>query len=278
MTSLVAWIATSPPNWNSVYLASDSRISWNEDSGWNNGKKLFASRNDPDIIGYCGEVLFPSQILSQIIEHIDSGLLFNDEDTPQTKFDKIASIVKQSFLSYPKAINSSNSVWANVNNVSIVYGTRQYLDGQSVIYLWLLNWTKKTGWSESLLSLPLQSGLVEVFGSGKQVVKKYYGKWNKSEIKNTSRIVFGSFCDALKSGEDPRSGGAPQLVSIRRKGSAQSFGVIYNNERYLSGLLADQALLWEGIEWFNELFERCDGQTKAVLKGAQHHARPHNIS
>ncbi|QLE49893.1 hypothetical protein FD724_18565 [Nostoc sp. C057] len=270
MTSLIAWIGIGTSGFNSFYLASDSRISWGGNSTplvWDCGRKLFASKNYPDILGYCGDVLFPSQILMQVIEHIDSGLLFNPDDTPLAKFQNILSIIKQSFLGYP--ILSSDTV-------SIIYCTRQNFFKQQVVYVWNLTW--KTGkWNTNLLTLPIRSGLVQALGSGQKTINTFYEKWNRSEIGNTSRNVFSAFCDALKSGEDRRSCGSPQLVGFYREGSAKSFGVIYNNERYLFGLPVNQDAKWEGVEWRNKLFERCDGKFKVILDGTQRHARPNSI-
>ena len=81
----------------------------------------------------------------------------------------------------------------------------------------------------------------------------------------------------MKSGGDPRSGGAPQLVGLYREGAARSFGVIFNNERYLFGLPVNLDAEWENVEWRNELFERCNAESKTVLEGAQRHSRPTNI-
>ncbi|MEP0886097.1 hypothetical protein NDI49_31680 [Trichocoleus sp. ST-U3] len=270
MTSLIAWIGTGAGGLNSVYLASDSRISWSGNSTplvWDCGRKLFASRKYPDILGYCGDVLFPSQILAQVIEHINADLLFKAEDAPRTKFEKIVSIIKQSFLGYP--------IWSS-DTVSIIYCTRQNFSKQPAAYIWRLTW-KAGEWNTNLLPLPIRSGLVTALGSGEKTINAFYEKWNQSEISNTSRNVFSAFCDALKSGGDSRSGGSPQLVGFYREGSAKSFGVIYNNERYLFGLPVNQDAEWEGVEWRNELFERCDGKDKVALEGTQRHARPNSV-
>jgi len=117
--------------------------------------------------------------------------------------------------------------------------------------------------------LPIMSGLLLATGSGETTLKKFYEKWNNSEIGNTSRNVFGAFCDALKSGGDPRSGGAPQLVGLYREGTAKSFGIIFNNERYLFGLPVNSDAEWEKVEWRNELFERCNAESRTILEGAQ---------
>lgn len=272
MTSIVLWVAVDAHGPTSINLASDSRISWSNAQKishvWDFGRKLFASKKYPEILGYCGDVLFPSQVIGQIVEHIDTGILFDINDAPEIKLQKILKLVQQSFSDYPNNFNE----W---QGSEIVYCTRQNCDVKSIFYAWILRCTSDKGWSVGRpLTIPTTSGIIEILGSGKTIVKKYFNKLNDSELRGTSRIVFTAFCDALKSNEDPRTGGVPQLVAIHRTGTAKSFGVIYNNERYLLGLPVDQEDKWEGVNWRNELFERCDGMTMSVLDGAQRHARP----
>lgn len=270
MTTLIAWIGANR-GFNSIYLASDSRISWGSNVSspvWDYGRKLFASKNYPEILGYCGDVLFPSQVLAQIVEHIDAGLFFKVHETPDKKSEKIFSSLKNSFLGYP--IQQSSQI-------SILYCTRQNIGKQPIVYTWSIS-LKAGTWEMSLLPfLPTMSNLLLAVGSGKMTLTKFYDKWNNSEIGNTSRNVFSAFCDALKSGGDQRSGGAPQLVGLYREGAARSFGVIFNNERYLFGLPVNSDAEWEKVEWRNELFERCNAESRTVLEGAQRHAKPTNI-
>lgn len=270
MTSLIAWIGVAQ-GFSSIYLASDSRISWGSNAPspvWDCGRKLFASKNYPEILGYCGDVLFPSQVLAQIVEHIDAGLFFRVDETPQEKAEKLFSNLKSSFQSYPIQ---------QPNQISVIYCTRQNIGKQPTIYTWSISWEAGI-WKMVLIPfLPYKSGLLIAIGSGERTIESFYDKWNKSEINNTSRNVFSAFCDALKSGEDYRTGGAPQLVGLYRKGAAKSFGIIFNNERYLFGLPVNPDAEWTKVEWRNELFERCDAESRIVLEGAQKHARPTNI-
>ncbi|MGH7752442.1 MAG: hypothetical protein ACREN5_06470, partial [Gemmatimonadales bacterium] len=95
-----------------------------------------------------------------------------------------------------------------------------------------------------------------------------------STVGRTSRTVFGALCDSIASGSDPASGGAPQLAGLYRVGSGQTFGVITAGKRYLLGLCVDDSPALGGVEWRNELFERCDWETGTRLPEAQRHYRP----
>lgn len=269
MTSLVSWIGVDSRSPASIYLASDSRISWGDKSHWDCGRKLFASRNYPEILGYFGDVLFPSQVLGQLIDLIDSDLLFNVEDSPDSKWLKISSTVRKSFEGYPDESS---------HRFSIVYCTREDSGMASIFHMSMLSWEPGEGWTdEQWIDLPKQSDIIAVFGSGEKAISKWYSYWSGTREKRTSRSVFSAFCDALQSEEDEQSGGAPQLVGIYRKGAAESFGVIFKCQRYLLGLPVDESDSLDAVEWRNSLFERCDWRTMKSLEGAQRHSRPRGL-
>lgn len=56
---------------NTQYMAANNRISWKESVQFNYSRKVFAFSNWPDVLGYCGDVLFPSIALNQIVELAD---------------------------------------------------------------------------------------------------------------------------------------------------------------------------------------------------------------
>ena len=76
MTLIVSWLGVDTHGPTSAYIAGDSRISWNSRTKFDYGKKVFSSKEYPEILAYSGDVLFPSIVLSQIIEMIDSNILF----------------------------------------------------------------------------------------------------------------------------------------------------------------------------------------------------------
>ena len=76
MTLIVGWLACDQRGPCSAYIASDSRIS-NTRSFYDNSQKTFALKNTPDILGYCGEVLFTYQILTRITSICDAGMLLS---------------------------------------------------------------------------------------------------------------------------------------------------------------------------------------------------------
>ncbi len=141
--------------------------------------------------------------------------------------------------------------------------------------IFTLSWNAGGGWQEEALPVSAASGIIGAWGSGEAVVDRCYKHWlNTRQGGRTSRSVFSAFCDAIVSGEDPFTGGAPQLVGLYRKGGGVSFGIVYGGARYFLRVPVTDRALVSMVEWRNALFERCDGQTMKRLEGAQRHQRP----
>ena len=107
MTSLIAWIGVDSHGPASAYFASDSRLTWPGSAVWDHGRKLFACRRYPHILGYCGDVLFPIQTLSQITEMIDSDLLLGPSDQGDTCTQRIAAVISSALETYPPGAKQS---------------------------------------------------------------------------------------------------------------------------------------------------------------------------
>lgn len=265
VTTLISWIGVDSRGQSSIYLASDSRISWGKSSSWDNGRKLFVSKNRPDIFGYCGDVLFPTQVLGQIVEQIDQFILFNRGET----FGARAAIV---LTALEIALNATPI--GQQRAFEVIYASRELEGMQSHFQVCRIGWNQSEKWTLVDLELSKHSGLIKGIGTGAAANAKWYDYWQRSDVARTSRSVFGAFCDSLRNGEDPLSGGPPQLVGIYRSGPARSFGVIAGGKRYLNGQVVNSSGTFDHIEWRNELFERCDGNTMKLLSGAQPQPKP----
>jgi len=228
------------------------------------------SRKYPDILGYYGDVLFPSQVLGRVIDLVDADLLFDASDTHQTRQSRISSVLKTSFEGYPRDQVATKTF-------AIIYCTREYEGMASKFHISVMNWSLTSDWTEQWLDIPKESDIIGAFGSGEQIVSKWHARWSRTKEARTSRSVFSAFCDALNSGEDAFSGGAPQLVGIYRKGLGETFGIISKSERFVFGLPVAESEKLGMIEWRNSLFERCDWRTKEPLPEAQRHARPRGL-
>lgn len=215
-----------------------------------------------------GQVLFPSQALSQVQSLIEAGCLFQTDATPEDKRRAIFDLLKYSFLSYPDS---------RAHLFTIVYITRSSSGMDAVFWVFTLTWDGKE-WKEDTPVVPTTSSIIRAWGSGKTAIERWDQRWRKTQQGGrTSRSVFSAFCDALANGEDQFTGGAPQLAGLYRKDRGIIFGVIYNGARHFLGLPVTDHALVSMVEWRNPLFERCDGRTMTRLDAAQQHPRPQGL-
>jgi hypothetical protein len=264
MTLLISWVGVDNHGITSAYIAADSRVSWGEEVNFDHGRKVFAFRCSPDILGYSGDVLFPTMVLSQITEIADRGLLFSFNAPCKERFEAIKEKLIQQFQKYPKMVESITAP-----NLQILHISRDPKEKEFAC--WLIEWNRSAGWSGRNMQMPQQSDILFLLGSGVPEFKDNFSRYSRGPDHGTSRNVFHCFCDTLFKIKDKRVGGAPQLVGIYRKpySPAISFGIIINNKRYFLGAIIDNNANLREVEWRNDLFELCDGITMKKLPKAK---------
>lgn len=265
MTLLISWVGVDPHGITSAYIAADSRVSWNDGTIFDHGRKVFAFRSSPDILGYCGDVLFPTMVLSQITEMANSGLLFSLKATCKDRFEAIKEKLVQQFNSYPRMVDGITAPILQVLHIA-----RDPFDNTK-FSCWLIEWTRVSGWAGKNIPMPPSSGILFSLGSGCVEFNNNYVRYIGGQDHGTSRSVFHCFCDTLFNIKDKKCGGSPQLVGIYRKPNspAVTFGIIRDKKRYFLGAQIDNDVSFSGVEWRNDLFERCDGFTMKRLIDAQ---------
>jgi hypothetical protein len=269
MTLLVAWTGIDTHGPASIYIASDSRITWIKES-FDHARKVFAFRRWPDILGYCGDVLFPSIALNQIVELADAGLLFAPDFSCEQKFEAIVEKLNDLFRAYPQFESGLAA-----NELYIIHASRDQVDSRK-FSCYTIAWTQKGNWSGKERDLPDKSGLLFSLGTGKGEFNANYTRYSVGPNQETSRNVFHCLCDTVARAITSTVGGAPQLVGIYRKPDSPAFntGVIFNNRRYFLGVHIDNLGSFDAIEWRNSNFERCDGRTMQRLPYAQSQPDP----
>jgi hypothetical protein len=265
MTLLVCWAGIDTHGTSSLYMAADSRISWKSPAQFDYARKVFAFSNWPDVLGYCGDVLFPSIALSQIVELADAGLLFSEYFSPKQKFQAIVDKLNDLFRQYP-ALHSGLSK----NSLSIVHGSRDP-DNHKIFFSHSISWSEKKGWYGEEKAMPEASGVLFSLGTGAEEFTESLKRYSDGPTRDTSRAVFHCFCHTLANTTEPTVGGAPQLVGIIRKpkSTAITFGVISNGKRTFLGAHIDNLRNFDTVPWRNENFELCDGSTTQRLPNAQ---------
>jgi len=265
MTLLVAWIGIDSRDPSSIYLVSDSLISWGDEASFDFGRKVFAFGSYPDVLGYCGDVLFPSIAINQIVQLADNGLLFDPDYTCKQKFNAIVNKLNHIFNKYPHMHRHITK-----DSLSIIHASREPSDNKK-FFCHLISWSREKGWYGKEVNLPTSSDVLFSLGSGAKEFNDNYVRYQEGKNKDTSRNVFHCFCDTLINIKDPCCGGAAQLVGIYRKpdSAGKSFGTIYDGKRYFLGVQIDNLSNFNSVEWRNINFELCDGVTMTKLPKAQ---------
>ena len=263
MTILVAFAGVINQKPASLYFLADSRISWGESICWDHAQKVFSSRRTSEIFAFCGDVVFPTQTLGQLIQLSEKNVLFKKNTVPKDKVNIYCNIIQKAFEDYPKgAINSS---------YTIIYGTVY----SNKLYCFSFGYRlKDKSFFLKQHNFPKKSDFICIEGSGKKSFKNFNDKEQTGDWENTTRGVFNAFCKNLKNNKIDSVGGYPQLVSIFPNGATNIYGIsIDKNESFL-GLQADFFEFPEKISWRNENFEIWDPIKKALKKGAQPQPQP----
>jgi hypothetical protein len=250
MTTLVAWMASTLGRTGAVYLASDSRITWSTRGRWDAGRKLFACRTSPDIFGFCGDALFASQVLGQIVDLVDNGLLFHPRARPEKRHAAVYAAIQASHRGRHKAPDG---------DFQIVHVSRHGENADSNFQVWATGYTARTGaWEDS--SLVLDAFTPIAFGSGAKKFIERLERRTRPKESDVNRAAFSAFCDSLAEETDAASGGVPQLVGLYGSRPAQTFGIVYEGVRYLHGLPTG-AVHAGRLEWRDRDFQSIDGRT-----------------
>lgn len=264
---LASWIGVDTHGLTSAYIISDSRLSWkfgNTCKSFDYCRKVFASSEYPEIFGYAGDVLFPSIVLSRIVDMIDNNVLFSKSISCEEKSYRIFDVLSRELQEYPQ--DCINDI------VQIIHISRETIVNEYPKFsVYSYFWSKTHGWTKKEEKIPNKSGLLLVLGSGERDFNEKYAKYARGNNSNTSRNVFHCFINALINTTDVYCGGAPQLVGIYRKpnSNGMNFGLIYNNKRYFLGAEVLNIDNYKQIPWRNDLFEICDGENKTIMYGAQ---------
>lgn len=259
MTLLLAWVGKDSRKISSFYIASDSRITWEKPHKFDFGRKVFALKNSPDILGYCGDVFYPSLILNQILEMDNDQILFKEGSSNQQRSSTLFNLIQDKFESYPAKTVMRDSL-------EIIHVSR---DHEIDFICNIFSWSKKNGWRCTPQVIPDKSEKVIALGTGADEYFQRYLKYYAGFSGKTSRALFQSLTHSLLKMKDLECGGAPQLVGLFNKFNGKNFGVIYNGKSYYLGKEVEPSSDLNKIEWRNELFERCDGLTTKILDGAQ---------
>lgn len=263
MTLLVAWAGIDSRDVASVYIATDSRVSWESGVYFDSAIKTFALSRFPAVIGYCGDSLVSQMLISQAIS-ITEALPVNSSLTLEGVADLIVRIIHRNYQYYPKEKTTGSFR-------IVVCGKKQFSSASDFECYSIdsdFNETKKQE-----IVFPTASGPLVVAGSGKNNFESIYSNIQVSNNPNqsTSRNVFHAFYESISNSTNQTVGGVPQVVYVYRKPNTAGShsGIVQDEKRYIAGQFVDRDIAPNDIQWFNNKFELTDSQTKRRSQGAQ---------
>lgn len=269
MTTLISWLAYSNNKQASIYIASDSRFNWDDNKVWDRGRKIYCSSKYPDILGYAGDVVFCSQIISQTITYIDACNIFEAPFSVERKVETISSLIERSLLLLPQEIIANPEF-----SFSIIYATRE---SKYSFKAFKMSWDNKNKWSVEALPTD-KPGLLYYGGTGGNKYKEMYTNlFSGSDIGGLSRAFFCALQMHVASQADPATGGPLQLAAIFTNGVPKPHGYIESGKRFIYGVEVPEHENINTIRWVNERFENCDGNAMHIAIGEQRQPIPAKI-
>jgi len=252
VTTLICWCGLDSRAPSSLYVVTDSRFSWSPVTKWDRGRKLSVRSHDAAILAFAGDVTFGQNLLVGLSEDALNDAHLEDRLHELSGSFPVGSLEGTAFV-LARRVGEGMEMQFSV--------TAYEYEGRA--------------WHVRSHPIPTEhSDIVCAYGSGKAIALGELRKWVRQDVSGrTSRSVFSAFCDALKSGKDPQTGGAPQLAAIYRKGLAREIGIIWDSEPYIGGLTPPKGMDLTTVAWHNELFEVCDPNTRSRQLGAQPHVR-----
>lgn len=200
MTSLVAVLAVDQRGPSSLYIMTDSRITWKGYVGeWDAGQKTYFSASTPHIFGFCGNASFPPSVARQLTEHLDCGVIDTKRD-PAVTHAQIGGLVDWAL---------SNATNRFFDKFSLFHGCREGDLMQSRFRLWQTEYYQSTNrtYDKEINIRSDVSCLAHIDGSGAAVIGQLKDRWKGTEAESTSRAAIWTFCEALASGTDKYTGG-----------------------------------------------------------------------
>jgi hypothetical protein len=263
MTLLVAWTGIDSRSPASVYIATDSRVSWGTGDYFDYANKTFALKQFPAIVGYCGDSLASQMLISQATAVVDAISDYSRTNL-ENLVDIFVRVIARNYINYP--VNQFSG------SVTIVVCGKETLNSNGDFECYQIV-SKFKNTKKKQLPFPNHSGPIIVAGSGKRDFETLYSTHQDSNNKNksTSRNVFHAFYKTITAGKNPTVGPIPQIASVYRKPKTggSHCGVVVRGQRFISGQLVDMDVVPQGIQWFNENFEITNPHTRRREDRAQ---------
>lgn len=250
MTTIAAWISRG--NGTSLFIASDSRYTWNGCVGakWDCGRKIFGAPPFPDLLAFCGDAVFCSTVIANAAAVLARGK--NDKN-----FKDFAG--RAYFLSEIASSALDNYPFPNAHLSKILHATN--CAGRIEMRVLTIENGKLMGESMDPKGVEgRQSSFVGAFGSGAVKLKKRLNEASPKLIASQPSkgsnepfqpwAAWQALVAVTRDGAaDPLTGGPVQAMSVDHRGHVVDVGVFDGGGFNLAGAKISNPQFYSGVEW-----------------------------
>lgn len=263
MTSLLAWIAYDSRRATALYLASDSRQTFEDGMFLDNCTKIYvavAAQNQSEVFGFCGDVTFAQHALKAVCSAIER------KDIPLSYREKAES--RASWIHYYINEQLKNFSRPLIDSTTILHASRDSWGSRAKFYLHSYSGGKGATILKKKRESLTRRDLYVRNGTGhNQIFMKLLEV--RSQVGDFSRAYLAAFFRSLNGANvDKNSGGPVQLAGIATVGDARHYGIVSEGKPFFRGKKATKNL--GKVQWFDTKMQRVNSDG-SLLKSAKRH-------
>ena len=263
MTSLLAWIAYDSRRATALYLASDSRQTFEGGVFTDNCIKIFVSvadQNQSEIFGFCGDVEFSQYALRAVCSDIEKKRIPpSSRGNAESRANWIHYYINDRLKNFNRTL---------IHATIILHASRDSWGGGAKFYLHSYSGGKGATTLQKRRESFTRKNLHFRNGTGhNHIFEKLLEV--RAQAGDFSRAYLAAFISSLN-GEnvDEGSGGAVQLAGIATVGDARHYGVVSDKGSFFRGEKATKIL--PKVQWFDTKMQRVN-QNGSLLRSAKRH-------
>jgi hypothetical protein len=259
MTTVVRWGGSDQRRQSSIYLASDSKLTY--PTKHELGRKTFACKNAPYIFGFCGQAALPFTAIPKLVLELDR------------MYGGSMEITESIILAFVKnEINPAKRRYSNIGDCHIMVCGRNGENMSASFFSYVITYTlNRDCVGIERPDYLKKNNFYQAWGSGEGTSNSYNTAWEvNTDSGGFSRAIFSGFYDSICSCLDLYTLPPPQLVGIWATGAPIDFCLIWNSRIYQGGTRVPSTSIPRTC--MDRLFQIIDPLTMDVAVNEQRHA------
>lgn len=263
MTSLLAWIAYDSRRPTALYIASDSRQTFDGGSFVDNCTKVYvavADQNQSEVFGFCGDVDFSQQALRAVCRAIEmKSIPLSSCGSAERRANWIHYHINDQLKNFHRPLN-----WPT----TILHASRDSWGSCAKFYLHSYSGGKGATIIKKKRESLTRRDLYVRNGTGSDYIFTRLVEV-RAKAGDFSRAYLAAFFRSFKGNHvDKDSGGPVQLAGVATVGDARHYGVVSEKGPFYRGVKAAKNL--SNVQWFDTKMQRVNQDGK-LLQSAKRH-------